>query len=187
MGAFPETLNVRVWAALQGRSVGAAKSQSCGCSARDSLSLRNTIGVTRCSGARRTSSTTLAWCGDLLHTGSAWAASPVIRKAWQRQPPKSLWRSSQLLQGGFIQLVAPVGVKGLAARPDVGQRLVLHTRQIQARQVAGVVAGQRGAIRGDGQKDRAPAIHAGLGALFKIVGHHEQHPAARVRLLRGSG
>ena len=42
------------------------------------------------SGARRTNSTIFSCCGDLLHTGSVAAASPVTMKAWQRQPPKSL-------------------------------------------------------------------------------------------------
>jgi len=55
-------------------------------------------------GACFTSCTTFSWCGDLLHTGSASVASPVIKNAWQRQPPKSLWRSSQVRQGAFIQL-----------------------------------------------------------------------------------
>ena len=71
--------NIFWWPALAGTAaVGEAMGQSSGWSSRDEASLRNTSGWLRCWGARRTSSTTLSWWGDLLHTGSAWVASPVI-------------------------------------------------------------------------------------------------------------
>ena len=37
--------------------------------------------------------------------GSVAVTSPVIRNAWQRQPPKSISRRSQLRQGSGIQSV----------------------------------------------------------------------------------
>src|SRR6516164_4427536 len=43
--------------------------------------------------------------GDSAQAGSVLAASPVSAKAWQRQPPKSISRNSQLLHGSFIQPV----------------------------------------------------------------------------------
>ena len=43
--------------------------------------------------------------GDSVQAGSVLPASPVSAKAWQRQPPKSISRNSQLLQGSFIQPV----------------------------------------------------------------------------------
>ncbi len=46
---------------------------------------------------------TLGRCGDSEQTGSVAAASAARRKAWQRQPPKSKARRSQVLQGSCIQ------------------------------------------------------------------------------------
>ena len=43
------------------------------------------------------------WCGERLHAGSVLAASPVSRKAWQRQPPKSFSFSEQDPQGSGSQ------------------------------------------------------------------------------------
>ena len=86
--------------------------------------------------------------------------------------------AARRLHPGF----APVGVEGLAAHPDIGQRLVLHARQLQARQVARVVAGQGHAIRRNRQKHRTPAIHAGLRTLLEVIGNDKQNPAARAEL-----
>ena len=39
---------------------------------------------------------------DVIDAGSVAEASPVNAKAWQRQPPKSIARRSQLLHGSGI-------------------------------------------------------------------------------------
>ncbi len=103
------------------------------------------------------------------------AASPVIMKAWQRQPPKSLWRSSQVRQGAFIQLSPRKALKALlrCQISAMGVSLTLGKREVG--QVARVVAGHGQAVGRHAEEHRAPAVHAGLGALFKVVGHHEQH------------
>ena len=60
--------------------------------------------------------------------------------------------------------------------------MILHARQLQARQVARVVAGQGHAIRRNRQKHRAPAIHAGFRAFLEVIGNDKQNPAARAEL-----
>src|SRR2546425_9246680 len=50
----------------------------------------------------RTASIRWRW-GESEQTGSVAAASPVTRKAWQRQPPKSWVRRSQVRHGSGIQ------------------------------------------------------------------------------------
>src|SRR5262249_27887759 len=46
-----------------------------------------------------------SWCGEKLQAGSVLPASPVMAKAWQRQPPKSTSLKAQLWQGSGIQPV----------------------------------------------------------------------------------
>src|SRR3984957_11374426 len=41
--------------------------------------------------------------GERVQTGSVAAASPARSRAWQRQPPKSMVRRSQVLHGACIQ------------------------------------------------------------------------------------
>jgi hypothetical protein len=43
--------------------------------------------------------------GESSQAGSVTLASPVNSAAWQRQPPKSISRNSQLLQGSGIHSV----------------------------------------------------------------------------------
>src|SRR5439155_23282647 len=43
--------------------------------------------------------------GESSHAGSVTVASPVSKAAWQRQPPKSISRKSQLRQGSGIHAV----------------------------------------------------------------------------------
>src|ERR1700735_4672526 len=50
-----------------------------------------------------TADSTMGDDGASEHAGSVTRASPVSRKAWQRQPPKSSVRRSQLRQGSGIQ------------------------------------------------------------------------------------
>ena len=61
--------------------------------------------------------------------------------------------------------------------PDVGE--------VQARQLRRGVAGQGAAIGGDGQEYGAPAVHAGLGTVLEIIGHHvdDLHPALHLFLV----
>lgn len=55
-------------------------------------------------------------------------------------------------------------------------------------QFAGCMAGQSGTVRRNGQEDSAPAVHAGLGALFVIIGYHiEDAHFALVLLLIAMG
>jgi hypothetical protein len=44
----------------------------------------------------------MLWWGASVHAGSVAAADPVKKYAWQRQPPKSIERRSQLRQGSGI-------------------------------------------------------------------------------------
>ena len=46
---------------------------------------------------------TLGRLGEREQTGSVAAGSPARSRAWQRQPPKSMVRRSQVLQGSCIQ------------------------------------------------------------------------------------
>lgn len=76
---------------------------------------------------------------------------------------------------GFLHpVIAPVFVEGVAALPDLFNAVVGDVGVGDAGQAAGSVAGECSAVGTDGQKHRAPAIHASLGPLFEIVGHHEQ-------------
>src|SRR5579862_5232180 len=52
--------------------------------------------------AAATADSTRLWVGASEQTGSVAAASPASRKAWQRHPPKSSVRRSQLRQGSGI-------------------------------------------------------------------------------------
>ena len=56
----------------------------------------------RCSARARTSRT-MSWRGDSAQAGSVAPASPASANAWQRQPPKSTCRSSQVRHGAGIQ------------------------------------------------------------------------------------
>ncbi|CCK01253.1 hypothetical protein BN129_2765 [Cronobacter sakazakii 701] len=66
-----------------------------------------------------------------------------------------------------------VTVKAERLIPDMRQRLLQHRREFH-RQLARAVARQRGALRRDGEENRAPAAHAAFRALFVIIRRHKQ-------------
>src|SRR5690606_23702423 len=70
-----------------------------------------------------------------------------------------------------------VEAEGVA--PDVLDAVLAHVWKFY-RQLSGTVAWQCCAVRGDVEKEVAPATHAGLGALLVIVGGHEDQLAGMV-------
>src|SRR5690606_38341780 len=76
-------------------------------------------------------------------------------------------------------VVATIFVETEGVLPDVLDAVLAHIGELY-RQLPRAVAGQGGAVRGDVEKQVAPAVHAGLGALFVIVGRHEDQLAGVV-------
>src|SRR4029450_1669661 len=69
---------------------------------------------------------TTPWSGDSAQAGPARPASPVSGKAWQRQPPQSISRRSQLRQGSAIQSVPRNRLKA-SDRYQMSARLLVRT------------------------------------------------------------
>ena len=101
----------RGWRAGTGFRSSRARLRRCGalralahltaCGATATLGTRTPARLARPPRARRARP---SWRGASAQAGSASAASPASRKAWQRQPPKSRARSGQLRHGSRIQL-----------------------------------------------------------------------------------
>ncbi|CAH0311298.1 hypothetical protein SRABI70_04737 [Pseudomonas sp. Bi70] len=69
-----------------------------------------------------------------------------------------------------------IAVEAERVVPDMLQAVLAHVGKGD-RQLARAMAGQGGAVRGNGQENTAPAIHAGLGALLVVVRSHEDQLA----------
>src|SRR5690606_39858746 len=86
----------------------------------------------------------------------------------------------------FIAAAAGLGHPGVAAVeveyrrvvPDSLQSLLAHIGEGQVLEVAGLGAGQYVAVGRDGHVDGAPAVHAGLGAAFVVIGDDEEYRQA---------
>lgn len=73
--------------------------------------------------------------------------------------------------------LASVGVEGLRLPPDPGESTVAHVGLVEVRQRCRGRAGQDRAVRGDGERERTPAAHAGFRRGVHPVGSdpHQLH------------
>ena len=69
--------------------------------------------------------------------------------------------------------VATEFLEGGRLVPQPGEALVAHRGEFQPLDHARLLAGHGDAVRGDGEVDRAPAVHARLGAALVVVGDDE--------------
>ena len=106
------------------------------------------------------------------------------RSAWQRQPPKSIVRSSQVRHGSGIQASPRKARKAGESFQIVASERSRTLSKLQRRDAAGLVAGQRGAVGRDDEVAARPAVHAGARAIGVVVGAHEQHLDAAAQPLR---
>ncbi len=115
---------------------------------------------------------TLGRLGDSEQTGSVAAASPASRRAWQRQPPKSRVRRSQVLQGACIQS-SPRNFWNAGEVSQISRRLLSFTlANSQAGNHFSGVAGECVAVWRDEHEFAAPAAHAGFGIFRVVIGDY---------------
>jgi len=119
----------------------------------------------RCVASARAASTS-PWSGESEQTGSA----------WQRQPPESIARRSQLRQGWGIQ-----DAPRKACRPGELDQIrlapVLHVPEGEPSSVCGA-AREHQPVGADDHEPPTPAVHEGGRVLGIVVGHdeHDLHP-----------
>src|SRR6202011_6381309 len=75
--------------------------------------------------------------------------------------------------GFFHPRVAAKMIEARGAVPDVLDAGATHIGKFETGQHARSMTGKRGPVRRNGEKDRAHAVHAGLGAALEIIGYHE--------------
>src|SRR6218665_861884 len=135
-----------------------------------------------------TTACTLAWSGDLSHTGSVRPASPVSSQAWQRQPPRSRSFSSQERHGSGIHAVPRKRWKAsLWYQMSCSDCVRTFGRgrpggmggagEGRGGEQGGGMGGEGGGVGGDSEKYRTPAVHAFFRPLLEIVRHHVQDAA----------
>ena len=100
--------------------------------------------------------------GDRWQTGSVARASPVRRKAWQRQPPKSSRCFGQERQGSCIQPVPRNALKAGECRQMSASECSVTDQNVETRNHLGRMTRQHLARRRDVERAAAPAAHAGL-------------------------
>ena len=125
-------------------------------------------------------------CGESEHTGSVAAASCASRNAWQRQPPKSCSRRSQLRQSSGIQSTPRIFLKRDGLFPDLPERALLDIFKRHSGQNVRRVARQDIAIRLDEENFAPPAAHAGLGIFRVVVRDHKFHVNAAAEAFFGA-
>ncbi len=110
-------------------------------------------------------------CGASAQAGSVFAASPVSRYAWQRQPPKSRVRSGHERHGSRIHASPRIRVHAGRVVPALS-RASAHAafQNSSPGQIARGVTGQHEPVGRDDDEAAAPAAHARLRASREVVG-----------------
>ena len=119
-----------------------------------------------------------------MQTGSVALASPVSKNAWQRHPPKSSARRSQLRHGSGIHCSPRKRWKAADSRHIHSSECSRTLSKLIPRNHARRMARKRLPGRINQKQPPSPSAHARFGIACIIIGHHaiNSHLAGKTRL-----